>query len=179
MRPMHGASRCPSTSGSTADCAPCSAPPECAVATRAGAAAPPRMGRACPTAPAAIRTASAMFWDDSPSRSAGGRRSRAPNWWPTGPNWSARTPLRLDGVGAAASDDAVDDHDSHRRALPGGRDRVHPVSGAGRPLLETWPQSNPRARSTRYLRLGRQIWSQGARKGPRSPFRPSPIPPLG
>ena len=41
-------------------------------------------------------------------------------------------------------------------------------SWAGRPLLETRPQSDPRAWSARYLRLTRQIWS---RRGTKSPQR--------
>jgi hypothetical protein len=60
-----------------------------------------------------------------------------------------------------------DHHEARRR-----RHRVRALPGAGRPLLETWPQSNPRAGSTRYLRLTRQIWSSAPRKVPRSPILP-------
>ena len=40
------------------------------------------------------------------------------------------------------------------------------VPGAGHPLVETRPQSNPRAGSARYLRLSRQIRSSAPRKRP-------------
>ena len=67
---------------------------------------------------------------------------------------------------------SADDHDEDRARIPRGRHRVGALPGTGRPLLETRPQSNPRAWSARYLRLTRQIRSSAPRKGSTGPISP-------